>query len=406
MANLKYRGNTTTPTKPTSTTAKNAPLTNEEIDGNLRSLNDSKLENTGWTAGDIFYADATGNLVRLPIGSTNQTLSVVGGFPAWTTGAASTTDIQEFTTPGTSTWIKPSGAKLIHVLMIGGGGGGACGGVRRTDGLSTVVMTGGPGGGGGGRMEYWISASELGASESVIVGAGGVGGAGITAVPSSNASGSIDVANPGTDGGFSRFALRYAIGGRGGLRPVQAQNNEVVSPGNIGSGFSQVYAAYTTNSTFIMRVYAAGYGGSVEASGSSNVAVINVGGDGSNSPGGGGSGGGLHKNSYGSTGGATGGGAGRVFTITNNFSSPGGSGYGGSFYGNATGYTVETPLSRTVGGWGGGGSGGVGTENPGSAGNGGFPGGGGGGGGATVQGFTSGKGGNGGSGYVKITTFK
>jgi hypothetical protein len=46
MAFLKFRGNSTTPTKPSSTTAANAPLTNADIDGNFASLNDSKLEST------------------------------------------------------------------------------------------------------------------------------------------------------------------------------------------------------------------------------------------------------------------------------------------------------------------------------------------------------------------------
>lgn len=408
MANLKYRGNSTTPTKPTSTTAKNAPLTNDEIDGNLRSLNDSKLETTGWTAGDIFYADASGNLTRLPIGSTNQTLAVVGGLPAWITGAASTTDVQEFTTPGTSTWVKPSGAKLVHVLLIGGGGGGGSGGVIRTDGLTTVTMTGGAGGGGAGRMEYWINASELGATESITVGAAGVGGAGGTSAPSSNATGTVSTANAGTTGGFSKFALRYAMGGRGGVAAVQALNTASIDVGgNIGSGVAQVYAAYLTNSTYTMRVYASGYGGTVYATGSTGSPYAADGGDGGNSPGGGGAGGGIGKND--STGyyvSGNGGKAGYTFTAENPYSSTAGHGYAGSYTGNGIGYTTETVLSRTVGGWGAGGGTGIANANAGNGGLGGWPGGGGGGGGSTRQGYTSGSGGNGNSGYVKITTFK
>lgn len=55
MAFLKFRGNSTTPTKPGSTTAANAPLTNADIDGNFASLNDSKLE----TSGGIISGDLT-----------------------------------------------------------------------------------------------------------------------------------------------------------------------------------------------------------------------------------------------------------------------------------------------------------------------------------------------------------
>ena len=61
MAFLKFRGNTTSPTKPGSTTAGNAPLTNTEIDGNFASLNDGKLENSGTTnhIGNVTFGNQT-----------------------------------------------------------------------------------------------------------------------------------------------------------------------------------------------------------------------------------------------------------------------------------------------------------------------------------------------------------
>jgi hypothetical protein len=60
MAFLKFRGNSTTPTKPSSTTAANAPLTNADIDGNFASLNDSKLETSGGTInGDLTISGTT-----------------------------------------------------------------------------------------------------------------------------------------------------------------------------------------------------------------------------------------------------------------------------------------------------------------------------------------------------------
>lgn len=40
MANITYRGTTTTPPTPSSTTAPNLPLTNDQVDGNFKSLND------------------------------------------------------------------------------------------------------------------------------------------------------------------------------------------------------------------------------------------------------------------------------------------------------------------------------------------------------------------------------
>lgn len=49
MAFLTFRGTSTTPTTPTSTTANGVPLTNAEIDGNFASLDASKLEKSGGT---------------------------------------------------------------------------------------------------------------------------------------------------------------------------------------------------------------------------------------------------------------------------------------------------------------------------------------------------------------------
>jgi len=38
---------------------------------------------TSYTAGDILYADGSGNLAKLPVGSAGQVLKVTAGFPAW-----------------------------------------------------------------------------------------------------------------------------------------------------------------------------------------------------------------------------------------------------------------------------------------------------------------------------------
>jgi len=72
MANITYRGSVS-PTVPTSTTAKGSGLTNDEVDGNFKSLNDSKLEGTvavanggtgltSYTANGVVYASGTGTL--------------------------------------------------------------------------------------------------------------------------------------------------------------------------------------------------------------------------------------------------------------------------------------------------------------------------------------------------------
>jgi hypothetical protein len=64
MAHLLYRA-TSTPTVPTSTTVKGIGLTNTEIDGNWKSLNDNKLEVSlavsANTSNTVVLRDASGN---------------------------------------------------------------------------------------------------------------------------------------------------------------------------------------------------------------------------------------------------------------------------------------------------------------------------------------------------------
>ena len=83
MAFLKFRGNTTSPTKPLSTTAADVPLSNIDIDGNFASLNDSKLELTGHTSGDVFYANVSGTITKLAKGADGQVLKLASGYPSW-----------------------------------------------------------------------------------------------------------------------------------------------------------------------------------------------------------------------------------------------------------------------------------------------------------------------------------
>ena len=88
MAFLKFRGSSTTPLKPVQTTATNAPLNNADIDGNFASLNDSKLEDSGYVSGDVLYANAFGDIATLTKGSNDQTLKLSGGFPTWADNVA------------------------------------------------------------------------------------------------------------------------------------------------------------------------------------------------------------------------------------------------------------------------------------------------------------------------------
>jgi len=88
---------------------------------------DSAYGGTGfstYTTGDLIYTSATNTLSKLPIGSTNQVLTVVGGVPAW---AASTGGVTSFQTslngltPSTST---TGAVTLAGTLGVSSGGTG------------------------------------------------------------------------------------------------------------------------------------------------------------------------------------------------------------------------------------------------------------------------------------------
>lgn len=110
-----------------------------------------------------------------------------------------------YTTPGATTWTRPSDCNLIRVLAIGGGagGGGASGG-----GTAGAV---GAGGGSGACAEGWILAAQLpavAANLALTVGALGAGGVG-------DADGSAGTATTVVNGATT---LVSAGGGGGGGR--------------------------------------------------------------------------------------------------------------------------------------------------------------------------------------------
>lgn len=79
---------------------------------------------TTYTTGDLIYSSASNTLSKLPIGSTNQVLTVVGGVPTW---AASTGGVTSFQTslngltPNTST---TGAVTLAGTLGVSSGGTG------------------------------------------------------------------------------------------------------------------------------------------------------------------------------------------------------------------------------------------------------------------------------------------
>lgn len=272
--------------------------------------------------------------------------------------------LREYTSSGT--WTKPSGLVFIEVLCIGGGGGAASGGA------SYRILL----------------ASELGATESYTIGAGGPGGAAVTADSTGGATGS--------DGGETKLGTgsgkAHAFGGLGG-RPASAATPSPASSGNWFDDFNRYRSAGQQSSSS---------GGS--GSGSTNESTSNAN---WNSCIGGSSAGGVNTSNVAGLGGG-----GTTYFKRNGTSSTAASGGGsaGASGGNGTNNATDRVLSKTMvdagatkslGSSGGAGAGGV-TTAAGSGGNGGLYGGPGSGGGGSRNGFNSGKGGDGADGLIVI----
>lgn len=271
-------------------------------------------------------------------------------------------DIQIFTNTAGATWTKPAGAKQVEIFCIGGGGGGGSG--RR----GTNAHAGGGGGGSGGNMFMWtFSASELGATETVIVGTNGLGAVGQTSDSTDGIAGSA--------GGNSSVGT-VALGGGG--------------PGG-GAGFGTGSGAGSGQAPGQYR----GSGGTAGAHGSSASAPTLI----QDRPGGAaGGGGGGSITTAGATNAAAAGGALWLTSLVPGGAAGTAAGVNGT-NGTAFGFTViPRPGS-------GGGGGYPGSSTIGIGGNGGWPGGGGGGGAGSKNGTTSGAGGNGASGVVIIKTY-
>jgi len=110
--------------------------------------------------------------------------------------------IQDFNSPGESTWTAPDGVTQITVRAWGGGGGGARG-YWEQDSLDAYLYAGG--GGGGGAFSQAVVAVTPGQTYTLYVGSGGVGGD-VSTAPGSGQStyfeGSVIAVggNPGSSG--------------------------------------------------------------------------------------------------------------------------------------------------------------------------------------------------------------
>jgi hypothetical protein len=289
-------------------------------------------------------------------------------------GGGTPPDIQDFSTPGSSTWTKPAGAVMVLVTMFGAGGGGGGGRVRAD---SSTVAAGGAGGGGGGFNFLQIPASELGATETVVIGAGGTAGLGRDTTAQNGGNGGAGGATS-----FGAFGVRPGLGGNGGTTTAPS--------GGIGGGTLVASGSGGTNYGNTGAAGALGAAGTI-----ANRGAIG-GGAGAGAPG-------FAAAGTTAQAGAAGGLGGSLYDGSSS-ATTGGGGTAGTASGGAGGAGADG-AGNVVGGAGGGSGGNGGTTADGGAGGaGGNPGGGGGGGGAATLLFASGPGGPGGNAFIRVVT--
>ncbi|HEY1944127.1 MAG TPA: hypothetical protein VGH40_18595 [Roseiarcus sp.] len=316
------------------------------------------------------------------------------GANAWTIiKRAGGANVLTFSSSGTYT--PTPGMTVCDVYLIGGGGGGGGGCLEAT----STACSGGGGGGGASIAKGRFTAAQIGASQSVTVGAGGGVGAAATSNSTAGAGGG--------QGGYTSFGtLLAAFAGGGG---AGGQLNAAASGGG-GGGGQQAAGGNASGATG----GSAGAGGSAGGSGvSASSPSINLGGSG----GGGCSAAGVPTNSAYTFGGGTGGGSGGGLSSTNGVNN---GGNGGNQFASGVvtvgGNGGTAPTSGGAGGnpanfspefMAGSGGGGGGSAISGTAGSGGAGGrgAGGGGGGSAQNGGTAGAGGAGGAGYCIVVEF-
>jgi hypothetical protein len=365
----------------------------------------------GSTGANPTFASLTssdGSITFTP-GPGTLSLQAVGGGGAG--GVITTT----YNTPGTYTWTKNVDTSYVEIWAWCGGGGGGSGSSQ------ALNNTGGGGGGSGSFFRFKGPASFFGATETVVVGAGGTGGASV----------SSGVGNNGATGTASSFGnIQVPVCVNNAVANATLSSLQQYGLGGGGPGFIAGYSGgiFTDDAGLIYNAGNSNFQYSVPVAGITATPTLHGGGAGSFAiganglsvgglapyglpfrgsfgfmfmlPTSGGQGGSISSSPINYFNGGTGGSV-LGFNTTTVISAGGTAGVAGGATTGGNGNVMPSSGGLVFGGTGGGG----GAADPnlgGNGGNGGFPGGGGGGGGAASAGKPSGAGGNGAGGLVIV----
>lgn len=224
-----------------------------------------------------------GALSGAGVGSNGQVFTSNGGGspPSWQnlpSTSISQVVLRVFTSSGS--YVPTSGMKYCIAEGVGGGGGGGS-----TVATGAALVSAGGGGGGGGYFRSRFTAAQIGAAQTVNIGAGGAGATPANTQGTAGGTTSLGVlASAGGGIGGSRGGASVVSVGDGG-QSASTLNGDFTARGNAG-GIGMCFYVGTTSAG------AGGNGGDSLLGGGGNALGGSVGAAGSNAtaPGGGGSG--------------------------------------------------------------------------------------------------------------------